>query len=448
MCDRLNRRKFIERAAAIGGAAGLSTVWAGEPKVVTGEPVKPIGTARGIYPGRVVWVHDPSITTWKGPGDGRWYEGDRTRQDRADAMVLRAVCELTNESTAAAAWDKLFRHFNKSRGKGDTAYQPGQKILIKPNWVGMIWREGAVDPDTYKLIKRQDYMNTSPQMIIAVMRQLVGSMGVRPRDITVCDSLAYLVHEYYDILKRDFPDSQYSDYAGRFDRIQVATSPVSLHWSCRPEGVSPDFLPGCIAETDYMINFASLKAHVATGVTLCGKNHFGSLVRWPVQAGYYDMHRASFAKKWGEYREQVDLMGHAHLGGKTMVYLIDGIYSGKHPIDPVPSRWASPPFSGNWTCSLLASQDPVAVDSVGLDFLQTEWDDFPRQPGVDDYLREAALAHDPPSGTFYDPNHAAPTERPASLGVHEHWNNAKEKKYSRNLGSGEGIELVSVDSRA
>jgi hypothetical protein len=36
-------------------------------------------------------------------------------------------------------------------------------------------------------------------------------------------------------------------------------------------------------------------------------------------------------------------------------------------------------------------------------------------------------------------------KRLASLGVHEHWNNPTEKKYSRNLGSGNGIELVAVE---
>jgi len=127
--------------------------------------------------------------------------------------------------------------------------------------------------------------------------------------------------------------------------------------------------------------------------------------------------------------------------------LIDGLFAGKHPIDHAPRRWASPPFDGAWTCSLLASQDPVSVDSVALDLLRTEWEDCPRQPGVDDYLHEAALAADPPSGTFYDPDHPAPVQRCASLGVHEHWNNAQEKKYSRNLGTGDGIELVAVDAR-
>jgi hypothetical protein len=86
----------------------------------------------------------------------------------------------------------------------------------------------------------------------------------------------------------------------------------------------------------------------------------------------------------------------------------------------------------------------VAIDSVAVDFLRAEFTTFPHWPNADDYLHEAALAGNPPSGTFYDPDHGTPTKRLASLGVHEHWNNAKEKKYSRNLGIGKGIELVTV----
>ena len=115
-----------------------------------------------------------------------------------------------------------------------------------------------------------------------------------------------------------------------------------------------------------------------------------------------------------------------------------------HPMDPAPRKFATPPFGGHWPSSLLASQDPVAIDSVGFDFLWAEWDDCPRRPGTDDYLHEAALADHPPSGTFYDPDHASPVKRLASLGVHEHWNHPQEKKYSRNLGLDRGIELVAV----
>ncbi len=444
MTNELTRRRFIERTAAVGGVATLSSIWAGEPAADDPEPLKPIGQAKGIHPGRVVWVHDPEVTDWTGPGDGRWYQGNHTKQDRVDAMMARAVLDLTGEGTVLRAWDRLFRHFNRMHAKGEIPYRRGEKIVIKPNWVGMIWREGSVDLETYTLVKRQDYMNTAPQMIVALLRQLVGAMGVAEADISVCDTLAYCVAEYHEILHSEFPNVQYVDYAGKFGRIRVQPSSQPLYWSCRPEGMAPDYVPLCFAEAEYLINFANLKSHTAAGITLCGKNHFGSLVRWPVQQGYYDMHRNSFSKATRIYREQVDLMGHAHLGGKTVLYLIDGLYPGKHPVDHAPRRWHSLPFDGHWASSLLSSQDPVAIDSVGLDFLRAEWDDHPRRPGVDDYLHEAALAVNPPSGTFYDPDHPAPDRRLSSLGVHEHWNDPGERKYSRNLGIGEGIELVAA----
>lgn len=407
-------------------------------------PNHPVGEAKGIHPGRVVWIHDPQVLDWQGPGDGHWYQENHTHQDRANAMMSRAVCELTGETTVAKAWDKLFRHFNQAHGKGDTGYKPGEKVFIKPNWVGLIWRGDAVDPETYSLKRQQDYMNTSPQLIVALLSQLVNDAGVKPSDITVSDTLSYLANEYYEILHSAFPQVRYADYGGKFGRIKVKDSTAPFYWSCRPEGKTPDYLPDCIAEADYMVNFANLKAHMGAGITLCGKNHFGSLVRWPVQSGYYDMHRNAMAQQENLFREQVDLMGHSQLGGKTVLYLVDALFSGKHPVDANPRKMSLAPFNGDWPKSLFASQDPVAIDSVGYDFLLAEYPDPCGRPGVDGYLHEAALANNPPSGTFYDPDHATPVKRLQSLGVHEHWNNARQKQYSRNLGTGKGIELVPV----
>jgi hypothetical protein len=181
-------------------------------------------------------------------------------------------------------------------------------------------------------------------------------------------------------------------------------------------------------------------------VTLCAKNHFGSLKRYPDADGYYSMHTTLPSTVWvsGQYRCLVDLMGHAHTGGKTLLYLIDGLYSGIHPIDSSPRKWSSSPFNGDWTSSLFVSQDPVAIDSVAFDFLYAEWTSYPQMSGTDDYLHEAAQADNPASGTFYDPDHPINTTRLASLGAHEHWNNATDKQYSRNLGTGDGIELTRV----
>jgi hypothetical protein len=38
------------------------------------------------------------------------------------------------------------------------------------------------------------------------------------------------------------------------------------------------------------------------------------------------MHPSAFATKEKIYRAPVDLMGHAHFGGKTLLYLLDGLY--------------------------------------------------------------------------------------------------------------------------
>jgi gluconolactonase len=234
------------------------------------------------------------------------------------------------------------------------------------------------------------------------------------------------------------------DHAGNFGRTQMKQSSVPFYWSCNPQDCLQDYAPVCYAEADYLINLANLKAHTGSGITLCAKNHYGSLIRGPTTKDYYPLHPSAFSKDVGTYRNLVDLMGHKHLGGKTVLYLVDGLYSGIHPKDEAPRKWSTYPFNGDWASSLLASQDPVAIDSVGFDFLHAEYEDYPRKAGVDDYLHEAALANNPPSGTFYDPDHAGNVKRLPSLGVHEHWNNTKDKKYSRNLGTGEGIELVAV----
>jgi hypothetical protein len=130
----------------------------------------------------------------------------------------------------------------------------------------------------------------------------------------------------------------------------------------------------------------------------------------------------------GSYNALVDLLGHEKLGGKTLLFFVECLRY----------TYRSAPFNGGLACSLFASQDGVAIDSVLVDFLRSEQN----VPGgaIDNYLHEAALANDPPSGAFYDPE--GDGTRLESLGVHEHWNNPVDRQYSRNLGTGEGIKLI------
>jgi hypothetical protein len=159
---------------------------------------------------------------------------------------------------------------------------------------------------------------------------------------------------------------------------------------------------------------------------------------------------------YGVYRDLVDVMGHKDLGGKTILCLIDGIWGSVNWGHP-PVKWQMPPFNNDWPSSLFLSLDPVAIESVCFDFLYYEFDEnnpfeggeangdrgpFPHFAGVDDYLRQAADSLNWPAGLVYDPEHDG-VPLPRSLGACEHWSDPITKKYSRNLGKSEGIELYS-----
>jgi hypothetical protein len=143
-----------------------------------------------------------------------------------------------------------------------------------------------------------------------------------------------------------------------------------------------------------------------------------------------------------------DFLGHKDLGGKTLLFMIDGFYAARSQDGPplIKDKWRMPPFNNRWCSSLFASQDGVAIDAVGIDFLRSEWPDLADIAYTEKYLVEAALADNPPSHTIYDPERDGTHLK--SLGVMEHWNNAVDKKYSRNLGKSYGIELVFVPINA
>jgi hypothetical protein len=126
------------------------------------------------------------------------------------------------------------------------------------------------------------------------------------------------------------------------------------------------------------------------------------------------------------------------------------LWSGRN-WDGVIEKWQMPPFNNDWTSSLFLSQDPVALESVGFDFLYTEYKDYPAAhggknyplvSGVQDYIYQAADPANWPAGIKYDPSSESHNSPVGSLGVQEHWNNSTDKQYSRNLGTGNGIELI------
>jgi hypothetical protein len=424
----------------------------------------PIGSGQGIHPGRVVWVHAPEATDWSGYRSTEpWWWTNHTDLAVVEAMMSQAVRSVAGEESDATAWAAIFEHFNAVQGNGRRGYEPGEKIAIKIN---MTTCNGA-DPAKYeKPSSLVNAIDNSPQMLLALLRQLVYVAGVAPGDISLGDPTGLFPNYMWNALHPEFPEVQYFDTIGGQGRVRTEFSSTPFYWStAAAAGKRADRVPMPFARADYLINFAVLKGH-SSGITVCGKNHYGSLLRTPVGSvrgvsypDYYSLHLSLPNAEWspgmGHYRATVDLMGHRELGGKTLLYLVDGLFGGYY-WEAHPYPWKSAPFgdgtTGDWPSSLLASQDPVAIDSVAYDFLMAEWPDVVSggvnapgslQGGAEDYLHEAALADDPPSGTVYDPEQDG--VRLGSLGVHEHWNNAVEKLYSRDRGLDEGIELVRLN---
>jgi hypothetical protein len=410
-------------------------------------PNEPIGVAQGVQPGRVVWIHDPNSTDWDGySSPEHWYDDNHTSQAVVDKMVSRAIRGLAGAGSDAAAWNAIFRNFNLRQGKGDVGYTAGEKIAVKIN------NTLCYNANTSTFEKRSDNRNridNSPQMTISLLNQLVNVVGVNEADIAIGDPGRIMPTFYYDIVHARFPNVCYMASYGGLGRTESTFSDVEFYWSTPDaDGKRQDYIPSLFAEAEYMINFAILKSHDSGGITVCGKNHYGSLLRNPDRTlrgqryDYYDMHSSLPVNRrgMGYYRAIVDLMGHPELGGKTVLYIVDGLFAGRN-WDSRPVKWNMAPFYGDWPSSVFVSQDPVAIDSVCYDFLWTEWNDYPHYDGAEDYLHEAALADNPPSGTFYDPDKNGVAL--ASLGTHEHWNDPYSKQYSRNLGIGDGIELTS-----
>ncbi len=136
-----SRTAFAWACLTIALATGFLTLMTMPQRMALADvvtPNQPIGEAKGIHPGRVVWVHDPDATDWLGPGDGYWWESDHTDQVAVDQMLGLAVRGLTGEDSEAEAWDALFHHFNVNHGNGDVGYLAGEKIAIKVNLVGCL----------------------------------------------------------------------------------------------------------------------------------------------------------------------------------------------------------------------------------------------------------------------------------------------------------------------
>ena len=395
---------------------------------------EPYGTGVGAMPGRVVWAYDPESVDWD--GKGYWWETDHFDESAILDMVNESIASLGGKENAKDGWAALFAANNSTRGRSG-GYTAGEKIAIKANINGSAVYDDDISGET-----KMSY--TNPVLLKALLTSLVEEAGVAPENITVYD----VSRLFPDYMVEMCTNGERNDIHFVDRSTGVADESTPIVWSHSFSG-KVNYLPTCVTEAAYVINLANLKGH-SYGITLCGKNHFGSFIngntmRPPEGA---NLHQWLTRNEMGIYSPLVDLMANADLGGKTILYMLDALIcapSEGASITGNNSRWQQSPFDGDYTSSVFVSQDPVAIDSVGADFLMNEPTvtenngSLRGNPTVENYLHEAGLVAKSPSGTVYTDSQGHPV---TNLGVHEHWNNSTEKLYSRNLGKSEGIELI------
>jgi hypothetical protein len=430
----------------------------------------PSGIAKGIFPGRVVWAHDPKAAKWSGnwkEKSDQWWLDKNTDQQRIDAMLKTTLTNLTGTDQLSTAWDSLFKHHNSTvRGLVNTGYRHGETVALKINV------NNSEGPN-----KTDNYSDASPQMVLAVVRQLINEAHVPEENIIVYDVRRFIPpyiltkvwSEYKDVRfvqKEAAEEIQpknpgYNSYHG----LEAAEWIDGISYS-KGEYNRARYIAKQVFDATYLINMSLLKSgsypyqnmeiygdEGQAGLTLSGKNHFGSI------DGPYELHPIinpnDLAVK-NSYSPMVDLAASPNLGKKTMLYIMDGLYSGRK-WRTYPNHFPNPPFNNavepyentTWPSCVLSSIDGVALDCVGLDILYSQTIKNVDSNGQSrllireysqDYLLEMAQANNPPSGTKY----MQEGKQLESLGVFEHWDNDLSRKYSRNLDkkNGKGIELI------
>jgi hypothetical protein len=438
----------------------------------------PLGTAKGTIPGRVVWAWDPAATNeyCNNNAGNYWWSDNNTDQAVVERMLSKSLQQLTGTSTDAAAWTAIFKYYNaQKRNLPNTGYQAGEKIAIKINLCSAFGmtppsQGGSYTKGVYSYGDYRAMTDVSPQMIKALLKSLTTIAGVSQANISIGDPNRPFFDQFFNMIRPSFPSVKYLDPWGLNGRTLTAPTASNVLFYSDRDGTQAvsDKLPQAFVDASYMINLAALKCHESAGITLCAKNHFGSQCRKNTngtgQGSAMHLHYAlpeSFnSPGYKRYRPVVDMMGHRHLGGKTMLNIVDGLWGGYMSIPLKPNKWVSSPFNNDWPSSLLLSQDPVAIDAVGFDFLKNEYQaangyaadhSWPNSTvGVDDYLLQAASPGQWPATwngkafAGYDPEKDGSLL--TSLGVYDHWKSVSSKWYSKNLNPSltNGIALFKV----
>jgi len=357
-------------------------------------PNKPFGKGGGINAGHVVWAWNPYATNENCKNvieNNDWYFNPvNADQKIIGNMVSESVKKISGKSDLKQSWDGLFRYHNLKKFQKNKGYTTGEKIFIKINQGTASWvlnkeerNDGytlttSLKPGQVRKGKSPGATETSPYIVLELLRELVNVAGIKQSDIAVGDPISHIFGHNYSIWHAEFPNVIYIDrFSDMFGRTLInQTKGDLIFYSDKKQS---DKLYDVIESADYMINVASLKPHGSAGISLTAKNHFGSHGRQNASHLHYSLVAPTWEKSprevgnpsnggYKKYRVLVDLMGSRYLGQNTMLYIVDGLFGGGSDETKGPVKYFMAPFNNDWSSSIFLSQDQVALESVCFDF--------------------------------------------------------------------------------
>jgi hypothetical protein len=285
------------------------------------------GRKRQVSRPRVAWVEDQRAAQG-------WNNTPRVDQAVAHEMMDLAITQLTQNGSVAGAWNQLFQDFSGG-------YQSGELIAIKINWNNS-----------------HDFTLHNPnfEIVNALLRQLITEVGIPQDNIILYDSTRSFQSHFSAGISAFFPDVQMNPSSCKvFDEPILGTRLTHL-----------------LADVDYLINMPLLRTHGFARVTLSFKNHLGS-VEDP-HSLHTTMHSTSPADN-----PRIVLGSHPYIRDKTLLVVADGIY-GLRKLGPSEDPSGEYGIKDPFPNSIFLATDPLAVDSVMVDYLENRAADFTDDP--------------------------------------------------------------------
>jgi hypothetical protein len=314
-------------------------------------------------------------------GGNFWSSGNN--QSEYNAAFTAGIKSLSGGSDDATSWDLMFKWFNGTHGRTGTGYVAGDKIAIKINQNNSAY-SGAGGGG----------MNANPYACVAIVASLVNA-NVPQADIWIGDPSRAVTDNIFNLIHTAYPDVNVVDYFGNNGRKTTGCT----------TGDYPQYgkMSTCFATARYLVSLPILKGHPGQNFSFGAKNWFG--------AGCISNNWANNPHP-GNNDFEATYLTSPNIGGKVILWCMDASY-------PCSTLDATP--STNKGANFFMSLDGAAEESVSLDMWNMY---YGKGLAGENYIDIAANG---------------------GAGAHEHWNNATDKKYTRNLNpTANGIELVYI----